>query len=109
MRPGARLYTDQEISVAIALRENGLSWAEIARKLNRHTDSLRDRVQAELRRRAAAGEMGGESARVHRPPNAALIEREKRWRAMDGMSLTASIFGDPPPGYSAWDRRKVTP
>ena len=38
-------------------------------------------------------------------PNSEEIERRNRFAALDRRDLTASVFGDPPPGYSALDKR----
>ena len=39
------------------------------------------------------------------PPPCVLAEREARLVARDGESLTGAFCGDPPPGFSALDRR----
>lgn len=38
-----------------------------------------------------------------RSPNSGEIERGRRLAALDRRDLTATFFGDPPPGYSALD------
>lgn len=43
---------------------------------------------------------------LHDAVGIALLERDKRARASQHQSLTGAIFGDPPPGYSALDRRR---
>ena len=44
-------------------------------------------------------------SRDQKCPDEALAERERRNEARLRMDLTASAFGDPPPGFSALDRR----
>lgn len=71
----------------------------IAIRLNRSDSAVRTRMK-EL------GPSFGLNARVlNEAPGAAELERLARARAAAQMSLTASVFGDPPPGYSALDKR----
>ncbi|MGJ5149851.1 hypothetical protein [Bradyrhizobium sp. HKCCYLR1023] len=71
----------------------------IAIRLNRSESAVRSRM-AEL------GPGFGLNARTrHAAPGAAEQQRLARARAAAQMSLTASVFGDPPPGYSTLDRR----
>ncbi|MGJ4888926.1 hypothetical protein ACQR1Y_12070 [Bradyrhizobium sp. HKCCYLRH3099] len=71
----------------------------IAVRLNRAETAVRQRM-------ASLGPSFGLNTRMLKEaPNAAEIERSARERAARQMSLTASVFGDPPPGYSALDRR----
>lgn len=53
-------------------------------------------------RRSLGGETGG-----MRVPAERVAERAQRQAAGYVRSLTAEIFGDPPPGYSALDRRRA--
>jgi hypothetical protein len=46
------------------------------------------------------------TAKAPPPANSEEIERRKRLAALDRRDLTASVFGDPPPGYSALDQRR---
>jgi hypothetical protein len=48
----------------------------------------------------------GANQRSRGAPEHALAQRDARKEACHGMSLTASIFGDPPPGYSALDKKR---
>lgn len=41
------------------------------------------------------------------PSEQAYAELERRSAARGRQDLTASVFGDPPPGYSALDRRRA--
>ena len=40
-------------------------------------------------------------------PNSVLVERDRRREAEYRRDLTATLLGDPPPGYSARDRSRV--
>lgn len=59
--------------------------------------------------RAQDGSVMFPNGRAQDVPNSVLIEREKR--AAAPRDLTASVFGDPPPGFSALDmkRRGIAP
>jgi hypothetical protein len=50
---------------------------------------------------------GGQVQRTKGASAFAIAEREARKEAAHRASLTAQIFGDPPPGYSALDRKRL--
>jgi hypothetical protein len=100
---GVRTFWDEKsISLLMELRDDeAMEWGLIAEELGRTVDQCKQKYQAERARRG------------HRPqsrivPNAALIDRERRERARDAASLTTRTFGDPPPGFSALDRRRAS-
>lgn len=97
-----RNFTAQEIAIIRAMDRAHASAIEIADRIGRSRTSVQY-VVWKLRRegRIDAGEHTIRSG----PPNAVLLDRDKRERAADSMSLTAQLFGDPPPGFSALDRR----
>lgn len=100
--------------------EQGKGWHEIAETLGRphkacsarywHEEYKRRRDRAAAR--AGNGEQIGE---VHAPPrympavvDARLIEdRDRRAEAAESRNFTSTFFGDPPPGYSALDRKRA--
>ncbi len=50
-----------------------------------------------------------EYSRAHhseKAPASVIAERERRYEAANRRSLSASLFGDPPPGFSALDQKK---
>lgn len=102
MRKGYTYWTDAEVKLLFELRDDeAWEWFQIAEHLGRKIDNCKQKYfDTRHRKRAARGES------FEKCPNAAMIDRERRERARAGASITAQIFGDPPPGYSALDRRR---
>ncbi len=102
MRKDYVYWTEPQIKLLFKLRdERGLEWWQIAERLGRPKDSCKVKyANITSRRRAERGES------LQAAPNAAVIDRERREHARAGASITARFFGDPPPGYSALDRRR---
>jgi hypothetical protein len=61
-------------------------------------------IQSRYRDHGPSFSAGGAARRNLSP--LAIAQRDARRRALEQSSLTAQIFGDPPPGYSALDKRK---
>ncbi|WP_445222234.1 hypothetical protein ACKWRH_21505 [Bradyrhizobium sp. Pa8] len=75
---------------------------EVFAKIARATRKTVDSVAARFNRHGpsfSAGARGG-------PSEQAYAELERRSAAKDRRDLTASVLGDPPPGYSALDKRR---
>lgn len=102
MKSDYHKWTDAEARLLFELREDeGWEWDRIGRHLGVDPEKCEVKYRNEVyRKRAQHGEI------FQKIPNAALIERERRDRARAFQSLTGIIFGDPPPGYSALDRRR---
>lgn len=75
-------------------------WRSIATEIGRTRDAVADRY---MRYGARFGSMKPASPR--QAPAELVAERARRAAAADRMSLTSTFFGDPPPGFSALDRR----
>jgi hypothetical protein len=118
-------WTQEEIKQLHLLYNRGVKRYEIAKKLGMPEDRIRQRLQweskagtiltARKRRRAAQRLVTKEeqkSARVFfervephtRPPDEAIAERDQRFLA-PARTLAGFVFGDPPTGFSALDRR----
>jgi hypothetical protein len=46
------------------------------------------------------------SVAAQRPSGAMMAERDRRLAALSQASITGTVFGDPPPGFSALERRR---
>lgn len=96
------IYGDDDWTDGVKLRTYQL----IARKLGRTAHSVADRFVAcgpsFAPPRAPTMNVVG-SMRVS---ESALAERDARYEASQLRDLTAATFGDPPPGFSALDRRR---
>jgi hypothetical protein len=104
------VLTDKQRNAVLELRKSGMGWRKIAKKLNLSYFAIRGNLengfrelQAERVRRIRAGDLSrGYQTGLSLVPQSVLDERERRL-ALQPRDLTASILGDPPPGYSALD------
>lgn len=77
---------------------------EIANVMNRTLGSVQQKLHIELPRRGITDDMGSQP----RGPAAQLLdERDARIRAAQLRTQTQEFFGDPPPGYSALDKKRT--
>lgn len=99
-----RAWTADEIATLKRMRDvDGSTFRDIDRTLGRHLGSSRQKY--ELMAATAAGvAFGGAGSRLTVPPELEAARRARK-DAESRMSLTSTFFGDPPPGYSALDRR----
>lgn len=116
-----REWSAEETSELLRMKEAGHSIEVIACSLRRTFHSVKerwrwartseeqkqDKIKGAMARRRASGV--APSCQLHavttvRPPTELLMEREYRL-SLPCRDLTAALFGDPPPGYSALDRR----
>lgn len=113
-----RPWTDEETELARAHYTRAISPADFFRLVGRTKDAAGRRLEyidrPEVREKhlrkmqmyrdaaKASGVMNVAARKVDAPPE--LIEEAAR-RAKAPRSITASIMGDPPPGFSALDRR----
>lgn len=117
-------WTESEVELVIQLRDDAkLDWYEIAARMGRTAKGAKNRyyffkrspedqakfLQAKKDYRKTYRSRGGKSCmevRAERPrdiPDETI--REWQTRSMAPRTLTGSIFGDPPIGYSALDMR----
>ena len=102
-------WKPDDIALLVDLRAQGAAINDIAERLNRTVASVHGKlnhIRAERRPRPKA-KMGRPP--ITPPPDdhriAALAARDRRL-ALAPRDLTASLLGDPLPGYSALDRRE---
>lgn len=105
MRLDDRPWTEEECDLLVELRDDeAMEWPAIAAQLMRRPRTCEERYHVVKARRLAAA---GLPARYNnKASQAALIDRERRAELRSGMDLTSTFFGDPPPGYSALDRKR---
>lgn len=97
---GFHVWTDEEVARLLYLRDDeAMEFEDIGAELGIAGTACRGKYCA-VKDRQRAARLGDKC-----PPKN-FIDREARERARDSQSLTAAIFGDPPPGYSALDRRR---
>jgi len=92
--------TANQLARAKRLNARNISQAEIARTLKVHVNSIRAALTPKNSGRPASC---GACEPVRRPTEQMLADAAKRCNAP--RSLGAIAFGDPPPGWSALDRR----
>lgn len=108
-RPTARPFTEKDIADLLHMRDvQHLPWNVIDAKLNRSKGGSQLKYgsikAARTEREMRSGRKHAGVGRVE--PSAEQIEaRQARATAAGRMTTTAVFFGDPPPGYSALDRR----
>jgi hypothetical protein len=86
---------------ARAWRRAGYSYTQIDDWLNRH----RGATQRKLAYEAVPAISRHRASSIHGPSPAVLAERDARYDASQRKTLTQAFCGDPPPGFSALDRR----
>lgn len=112
-----RHWTPEQDAQLMELRSQGLQYRKISQILGRSIDALDRRHRLLIMSDAARAEMRehkNELRRVNRThndraapiniPNDVWAERNARLTAP--RTVSASILGDPPPGYSALDRKR---
>ena len=97
---GFHNWTQEQIARVLYLRDDeAMEFEDIAIEVGIPATACRSKYCA-IKDRHRAARLGDKC------PSKTLLDREARERARDSQTLTASIFGDPPPGYSALDRRR---
>ncbi len=100
--PLASAYSEADLATLERMRRENAGPTEIARALGRTKGSVNQRIERlELQPFYAARAW----EKTLRPDPAALAEREQRL-ALAPRDLTAEIFGDPLPGYSALEKAR---
>lgn len=108
-RPRARRWTDQDIAALLHMRDlQHLSWKTIDTKLNRSKGGAQLKYgsikSARTEREMRSGRKHAGVGRIE-PTADQLQARAARAAAIARMTQAAVFLGDPPPGYSALDRR----
>jgi hypothetical protein len=95
------VWTDDIWAKARTMHAAGADYQVIAKAISMTTNQVAFRFSNErqLERQRAALAL--------RPESDALAARDRRAAAMDRRTITATFFGDPPPGYSALDRKRM--
>lgn len=114
-----RYWISNEWDRAQRMAEDGASIQEIGAAVNRPFDQVRYKFERERQRSNTTlrphsegansftkEELEAMQARRESTIRAALDERDRRTEARHRQNLTAAFFGDPPPGYSALDRKQ---
>lgn len=105
MARGAHCWSQSEIDRLMDLRgRRKMDWYLIGNELDLLPSQCRTKYENEcaLRRRQSDNRLP-----VIESSDKAMIDRERRNMARLGMSLTAAVMGDPPPGWSALDKRRA--
>jgi hypothetical protein len=89
-----RLWTEDEVKRACAMRAAGFLYGEIDKALGRRPGATQQRLEI-------AGYGSKRQVRTHPIPNGLLAERDALAVARNQRTLTQDFCGDPPPGYSA--------
>jgi IS30 family transposase len=82
----------------LQLHIEGYSPRQIALKLGLAESTVENKLENELRAQKAAAKQ------AHVDPE--ILARNARHEAAERRDLTATFFGDPPPGYSALDQKR---
>jgi hypothetical protein len=98
-----RKWTDEEYERLLVLHEQGLNTTECARALGRPFTSVASKLKYGHTYEGQVPLHQIIEADIVRVPGKVLAERAKR-AAIYPRDLTAAIFGDPLPGYSALDK-----
>ena len=99
-----RPWTATDVARAWRMWERGFTYADIALVLGRKAKSVEAKIHYERYRGERRIHL--ENAGASRAPDFVLADRERRQEAKARRDTTAVFFGDPPPGYSALDKRK---
>jgi len=89
-----RLWSEDELKRAHAMRVAGCSYGKIDEALGRSPGAAQRRLEI-------AGNRSGHPVKSFRAPGHLLAERDALATAREQQALTQYFFGDPPPGYSA--------
>lgn len=105
-----RLWTKDEIATLRRLYQERKSWEDMAEILGRTSWACRSKMH-DLIASHPYRNGGRKSARIETChtiviPDHILADRDARYEASYRRTQTQEFFGDPPPGYSALDRKR---
>lgn len=104
-RPGPPIiWNEAACEQLLKLHDEGWQWEEVAAEIGLPIGACVSQYHKLKARHMAADGVTG----VHKlASNAAIIDRDKRDAARLRQTITQACFGDPPPGYSALDKRRA--
>lgn len=117
MRSDQRLWTDIERDLLLSLIKRGVDRELICQRLGRTRKSVREQYRKIRTGEIPFDEERGftkakqrfrivpETQQTRQPTPHEVLDRDRR-AGLAPASLTAALFGDPLPGYSALDRRQ---
>lgn len=95
-----------EVELARTWEAEGFDYAQIGQRLGRSAKAVRAAIKGNLvHPHADYSKLGRGDKCFIRPSERTLAEREMRTQAQEARSIVGALMGDPPPGYSALDRR----
>ena len=103
-----RPWTEEEDNTLMQLRRDGVTWEDIAERQRRSVKAIRSRY-CDLRSgrvRLRRPNLHAEPAPNVRLMPEMLADRDARMEASWRRTPTQEFFGDPPPGYSALDKKR---
>lgn len=108
MKPTGHRWTDAEIKRPLDLRDNWrMSWSRIAETMNMSVNAVQSKHQAIRNKGAVIRDNDGMTATRAAKPDPVIIARQRDYQdALERRTLTQALLGDPPPGYSALDRKR---
>lgn len=100
-------WTPERIRIAFEMRAEGATFMEIAKVIGlSHVAVSTELADAPCPRKPSERRIdNARTTEASRAPSDVLAERERRAAAADLRNYTQTFFGDPPPGYSALDKR----
>lgn len=106
MKPTRKFWDAEELERAHALKAAGFGYEQIGAALGRTTGSVVTAIQKRLvNPHAYASGIGRGDQVLLKPDERLLAARDARAAASEARTITATLMGDPPPGYSALDRK----
>jgi hypothetical protein len=103
-----RSWSDEETRLVLDLRHGGgLQRKQVAKRLGRSLGSVIAKLDREQWGYGEVGARGYGAGQASVKPSAeALDDLDRRHAALNRRSLTASLLGDPPPGFSQLDKQR---
>lgn len=99
-------WTPELIKIARAMREDGRELREIAKAVGLSTVAVSEKVR-DISERLRLSLRAGPVKPHDYVPAEVMAELERRSVAIAQQDDIAQIFGDPPPGYSALDQKRM--
>lgn len=109
-RKDSIIFTAEELARDRALQQGGVSMSAIDRMFGRKEGATRHMLKRHFgptfrRERRSLFGRGVEATSKYAVPERLFTERDVRYEAMDRRTIGQVLLGDPPPGFSALDRR----
>lgn len=98
-----RQWTEHELSRAVKMRAEGLTFKEVGSALGRSADAVRNKMNE-------TGLHESEQPKTHlvdiKPSPEMFAARDRKYEAEARRDLSAILMGDPPAGFSALDAKR---